>query len=226
MQRPEAVLFDNDGTLVDTYDLILASFRHCTREVLGVELSENELMSNQSQPLDVQMTHLSDDPETRRLLLDSYRAHNHAHHDAAISAFPGVREGLARLADAGISLGVVTSKTHWLAQRGCKILGLDGFFSALVGREDTARHKPDPEPVAYGATLLGIDPRRCVYAGDSPFDVQAGRAAHAATIAVSWGSFSRERLEAEHPDAICDTFDELADIVLAGFPRHGEEERE
>ena len=57
MQRPEAVLFDNDGTLVDTYDLILASFRHCTREVLGVELSENELMSNQGQPLDVQMTH-------------------------------------------------------------------------------------------------------------------------------------------------------------------------
>ena len=225
MQRPEAVLFDNDGTLVDTYDLILASFRHCTREVLGVELPEDELMSNQGQPLDVQMMHLSDDPEIQRLLLDSYRAHNHAHHDAAVSGFPGVREGLAHLAEAGISLGVVTSKTHWLAQRGFEILGLGSFFSALVGREDTVRHKPDPEPIAYGAALLGVDPRRCVYVGDSPFDMQAGQAAHAETIAVSWGSFSRERLEAEHPDAICDTFDELADVILASFPRYGKEER-
>ena len=74
-------------------------------------------------------------------------------------------------------------------------------------------HKPAPEPVIFGAQLLGAEPSACLYVGDSPFDMQAGRDAGCKTVAVTWGMFSRDTLAAEHPDFMVDTFEELIDLA-------------
>lgn len=215
MAQIKAVLFDNDGTLVDTYDLLLASFRHATSEVLGQQLPDDVLMAKVGQPLAVQVRDFSDDPAVQEELLRVYRAFNESLHDSAISLFPGTVEALQRLKDAGLRMGVVTSKMSPLAQHGLEVLGIAPYFDCLVGADTCPKHKPDPEPVALGCELLGLAPDECVYVGDSPFDMHAGNGAGCVTAAVLWGMFSEERLRAEGPDVVCSTFAELADVILA-----------
>lgn len=214
MAAIRAVLFDNDGTLVDTHDLLLASFRHATTEVLGSPLPDEVLMAKVGQPLAVQMRDFSDDPEVQDALLKSYRTYNHEKHDAAVRLFPGVQEGLERLKNAGYSMGVVTSKMSPLAKHGLEVLGIAGYFDCLVGADTCETHKPHPGPVLLGAKLLGIDPAQCVYVGDSPFDMQAGNGAGCRTAAVLWGMFGEERLRAENPGCVCSTFDELVERII------------
>lgn len=211
----DAVLFDNDGTLVDTRDILLESFRHATRAVLGRTIADERLMAKVGQPLAVQMWDFTDDAAVHDELLRTYRAFNERIHDERIALFPGAHEALVRLRDAGFALGVVTSKMHRLAAHGLDVLGAADCFSCLVGADDCPRHKPDPDPVALGARLLGADPARCVYVGDSPFDIRAGNAAGMTTVAVLWGMFDEAVLRAESPDLVCASFDELAD-ALAG----------
>ena len=86
-------------------------------------------------------------------------------------------------------------------------------MSCCIGSDDCNRFKPDAEPVLRGAQALSISPDQCLYVGDSPYDLQAGRAAGCATVAVTWGVFSREVLLTEHPDFICDTFEGFVDAV-------------
>lgn len=215
MPALKAVLFDNDGTLVDTHDMLLESFRHATRQVLGKDIPEKTLMAKVGQPLVVQMWDFTDDEEEHDELVRVYRAFNQRIHDERIALFPGTREALDRLRDAGLVLGVVTSKMAPLAQRGLEVLGVADCFECLIGADDCERHKPDPDPVVLGARRLGVDPQNCFYVGDSPFDMQAGRAAGMRTAAVLWGMFDEETLRAESPDAVCTRFDELADLLLA-----------
>ena len=205
----KAILFDNDGTLVDTYDIILASMRHSTREVLGRIIPDEELLRKVGQPLAVQMCDFTDDPALQQEILRVYREHNHAIHDQAVKAFPGVREGLAQLAECGLALGVVTSKMHALAWRGLQITDLAPYLSCCIGADDCAHFKPEAEPVLRGAQALGFSPDECLYVGDAPFDIQAGKAAGALTGAALWGMFSARQLRAESPDFEYDTFADL-----------------
>lgn len=210
----KTILFDNDGTLVDTHDLILSSMKHATREVLGHPIPENVLMAKVGQPLAVQVRDFTDDPALQEEWLRVYREHNHAYHDDAIRTFPGVAEGLAQLAAHGARMGVVTSKMHWLAWRGLEVLGLAPYLQCCIGADDCEHHKPHPAPILLGADALGASPCDCIYVGDSPYDLQAGNAAGCETCAVGWGMFSAERLAAENPTFTCESFNELVSIVL------------
>lgn len=209
----KGILFDNDGTLVDTHDLILASFRYATRTVLHREIPDDDLMRKVGQPLAVQMWDFTDDPETQQELLSVYREHNHALHDQVVRAFDGVVEGLARLQADGFALGVVTGKRHRLAWRGLEVTGAAPYLQCCIGADDCPQYKPDPGPVVAGAKALGLDPRECAYVGDSPYDIEAGNAAGCCTVAAMWGMFSRESLLAEGPAYCCDTFAELVDFL-------------
>lgn len=210
---PAAVLFDLDGTVVDTIPHILASFRHATADVLGEALPDDVLMHYVGVPLARQMRYFTDDEEVAERLLASYRAFNHRTHDEMARLYPNTRAALETLAGAGLPMGIVTSKSRMMAQRAIDLFDLGGYFSVLVTADDTATHKPDPEPVRYGATLLGIDPARSVYVGDSPADIEAGNVAGAGTIAATWGVASRERLAAASPDAIIDDIAELPALL-------------
>jgi pyrophosphatase PpaX len=210
-----AALFDFDGTLVDTTDLIYQSMRHATGEILGREISRDVLMANVGQPLPRQMELLS--AEHAEALLDSYRLHNEENHDALIKEFPGVEESLARLKAEGVRVGVVTSKRRFSVDMALKNFpGLGDVVDQWVTMEDTTEHKPRPEPLLKGLELLGNVPReQASYVGDSPFDVTAAKAAGVESVAVSWGAFSEDALRAAEPDHLVPDLDAAVDILLS-----------
>jgi pyrophosphatase PpaX len=207
MALVEGLLFDLDGTIIDTIDLILASARHATETVLGEALSDEVLRHNIGVPLRTQMGEYA--PGHVDDLLAAYREHNDRVHDDLIQEFPGTEEALAALSRRGYPMGIVTSKSRSVAQRGVDHFGLGRFFEFVVGFEDTDEHKPGPVPVLEGARRLGVAPERCVYVGDSPHDIEAGKAAGSITVAAMWGPFPDRALAAEPDFAI----DRLADLV-------------
>jgi pyrophosphatase PpaX len=210
-----AALFDFDGTLVDTTEMIFQSMRHATSSVLGRDdLSREELLANVGQPLPRQMEVL--DAEKAELLLEAYRAHHEEHHDALIGEFPGVDEALARLRTAGVRVVVVTSKRRRSVEMALeKFPGLDLVVDRFVTMEDTERHKPDPEPLLKGLELMGGIPKeQAAYVGDSPFDVQAAKAAGLRSVAVSWGAFSEDTLREAEPDHLVPDIDAAVDVLL------------
>lgn len=210
--RFETVLFDLDGTVVDSGGIILASMRHATREVLGRDYSDAELMQAVGGPgLEAQMHALA--PDQVEELVDVYRAHNEPLHDE-LEACLGMEDVLARLHDEGRRLGVVTAKRRSTVELAFARVPLGHLFEAVVGGDETERHKPDPEPLLLGAERLGAEPPDTAYVGDSPFDVRAAKAAGMFAVAVTWGRIhDREKLEAEEPDAIVDIAEELLAVL-------------
>jgi pyrophosphatase PpaX len=210
--RFPTVLFDLDGTVVDSGAIILASMRHATREVLGREYSDEELLRTVGGPgLEAQMQTL--DPERADELVDVYRAHNIPLHNG-LEACVGMAPVLMRLRDDGRRLGVVTAKRRDTAELAFATVPLGHLFEVIVGGDETERHKPDPEPLLLGAERLGADPAQTAYVGDSPFDVLAAKAAGMYAVAVTWGRIhDRPKLEAAAPDAIVDRAEELLAVL-------------
>ena len=210
---PAAVLFDLDGTVVDTIPHILASFRHATADVLGEALPDDVLMHYVGVPLARQMRYFTDDEEVAERLLASYRDFNHRTHDEMARLYPNTLSALETLTRARVPMGIVTSKSRMMARRAIDLFGLGGYFPVVVTADDTATHKPDPGPVLQGAMLLGVEPSRAVYVGDSPADIESGIGAGTGTVAATWGVASRERLVAVSPDAIIDDISELPALL-------------
>jgi pyrophosphatase PpaX len=206
------VLFDLDGTVVDSGAIILASMRHATREVLGRDYSDEELLQAVGGPgLEAQMSALAPDHVDR--LVHVYRAHNEPLHDD-LEACAGMEDVLVRLREQGRGLGVVTAKRRETVELAFATVPIGHLFETVVGGDETERHKPDPEPLLLAAERLGADPSETAYVGDSPFDVRAAKAAGMFAVAVTWGRIhDRERLEAEQPDAIVDTAEELLGVL-------------
>ena len=191
--RVRGVLFDLDGTLIDTEELILSSARHATELVLGAALPDEVLRHNIGVPLKAQMYEYA--PGHVDELLAAYREHNDRVHDDLIREYPGTVEALEALCNAGYRMGIVTSKSRPVASRGLDFFGLGRFFEFVVGYEDTTIHKPEAEPVLEGARRLGMKAGECLYVGDSPHDMAAGNAAGAITVAALWGPFPVRVLE-------------------------------
>lgn len=216
------VLFDLDGTLIDSIALITASFRHATRTVLGVTLPDGDLLQDLGMPLRPQMERIC--PERAEELLVAYRAHNNDNHDRMVREYPGTREALEALADAGVRMGVVTSKLAGIARRGIARFGYEEFIAVLVTADDTVRHKPEPEPLWEAAGRLGVEPRACAYVGDSPHDVAAARRAGMVAVAALGGPFPPERVLTQGPAVALDALGELPrSLREAARPRVGTE---
>ena len=212
MARFPVVLFDLDGTVVDSGAIILASMRHATREVLGIEAEDAELMQAVGGPgLEAQMAAFA--PDRVDELVRVYRAHNEPLHDE-LEACEGMEDVIVRLHEDGVRLGVVTAKRRSTVELAFKRLRVQHLFETVVGGDETELHKPDPAPLLLAAERLGVDPMDCAYVGDSPFDIRAAKAAHMYSVAVTWGRIhDRDKLEAEQPAAIVDTADELYDSL-------------
>ncbi len=210
--RWRTVLFDLDGTLADTIPLIVASYQHAFRTVLGVEPSEERARSWIGRPLLQAL--LEEEPEHGVALDRVYREWNLANTERLIRRYAGVPELLVRLREAGVEAAVVTSKRRHSARLATRGVGVDDLVEVIATLEDTQRHKPAPDPLLHGARVLGVDPSACVYVGDAVVDVRAARAAGMAAVAVTWGAGVREELLAAGPDAVADTVGELERILL------------
>jgi len=210
--RFSVVLFDLDGTVIDSGAIILASMRHATKEVLGYAPPDEELMAAVGGPgLEAQMHALS--PDRVEELVTVYRAHNEPLHDTLVCC-DGMEDVLVRLKDEGRRLGIVTAKRRATVELAFAAVPLGHLFDTVVGGDETARHKPDPDPLLLALERLDARPDDTAYVGDAPFDVRAAQAAGVHSVAVTWGGIHpRERLEREQPDAIVDTAEELVAVL-------------
>ncbi|GAB4264061.1 MAG: hypothetical protein Kow00122_19750 [Thermoleophilia bacterium] len=208
---PAAVLFDLDGTVVDSVELIVQSFQYAVRKVLGTELPRDEIIRNVGRPLREQM--LVVDEDLADDLVVAFREFNHREHERMLRLFPGMAELLLGLRAQGVRLGLVTSKSRMTTEMAFALTGIEPLFAAVVTADDTSRHKPLPEPLLHCLEQLGAGPEGAVCVGDSPWDLQAARAAGMRSVAVTWGVFPESTLCAESPDRLARTVEELR-VVL------------
>lgn len=216
--KRDVALFDLDGTVLDTYAPILESMRYATKTVFGEALPDSKLVSMVGQPLVTQMQAFAAErgcgSEVADELTRVYREYNERDLDEKSFPFPGIPEAIASLKNAGFTVGVVTSKRAVLATKSLKAHGLFDAFACVNGAEDSTAHKPDPDPLLTAAKKLGVSPDRCVYVGDSPYDLQAAHAANMPCVGVTWGEFfGRDILLEQMPSVLIASPEELVGAV-------------
>lgn len=190
----QAILFDLDGTLVHSLDLIVACWQHTTETHLGYRIPRETVLPTVGRPL---LDCLDDlNPGQGAEMLATYRAYNAIHHDDLIRLPDGTHTMLQALRDGGLKTGLVTAKGFPIAQMALRRFDLAPLLDVLVTHESTHRHKPDPDPVLFGCTTLELDPATVCYVGDSVFDMQAARAAGTAAVGVAWGADTPDNLRA------------------------------
>jgi len=211
----KALLFDLDGTILDTREVILVSMQYAHSKVLGAENlpSDEELLSLVGIPLREQMEHFS--PDKYNELIEAYLDYNEEVQDEMLKDFPGTAETLASLREQGYRMTVVTSKRREPAIYGLERTGLLEYFELVFGADDTKEHKPKPSPLLHAAEHMGVYPEDCVYIGDSPYDMLAARAANMYAIGALWGMFSKESLIDAGAQILISHISELAKTLLA-----------
>ncbi len=210
----DGVLFDLDGTLLDSIDLILAGYRHCMEVHLGYAPPDERWLRGIGTPLRKQLADFAPAADQIEAMRDTFAEYVIANHDAMSCAYPGTVETVRALHERGLPLGLVTSKIRVGADRGLRLLGLEGVFGSLVCADTVERHKPDPLPVHQALGELGLAATRTIFVGDSTHDLQAGRAAGVQTAAALWGPFPEDVLQAEAPDYLLDHPSDVLPLVL------------
>jgi pyrophosphatase PpaX len=213
MAAIQTVLFDLDGTLIDSIRLILDSYHH-TLAAHGVPpRTDEDWLRGVGTPLSVQFAEWRDDLGKVEAMVATYRAYNLAHHDRMVTVYPGVVAAVEAIRAAGRRTGLVTSKNRQGALRGLTLVRLEAMMDVLVCADEVTNPKPHPEPVEKAVALLGADPATTVYVGDSIHDMVSGRAAGVRTAAALWGPFGREHLELATPDYWLETPADLLTLL-------------
>jgi len=210
---PCPVLFDLDGTLIDTIDLLLLSMRHAFEGRAESGPTTDEWIAGIGTPLATQFgPYAADEAELQRLL-QRYRSYQQANHDRLTRCYAGVLDVVRALSERGHPLAIVTSKANDIARRSITHVGLTAYFPIVVGVDSTTKHKPDPEPVRYALEQLEVSAETAFFVGDSPHDIAAGNAAGVSTVAALWGAFSREALERARPRYVLDRIEGLGSVL-------------
>lgn len=207
------VLFDLDGTLIDSLRLILDSYHHTLAQHGLPARTDAEWLKGVGTPLTVQLAQWRDELGTIEALIATYREYNLKHHDRMVTVYPGVLEAVREIKAAGIQTGLVTSKNRHGALRGLKLVGLEALMDVLVCADEVTNPKPHPEPVEKAVALLGAEPGTTLYVGDSVHDMHSGRAAGVLTAAALWGPFGRQHLEEASPNFWLETPGDLIELV-------------
>jgi pyrophosphatase PpaX len=213
MAAIQTVLFDLDGTLIDSIRLILDSYHH-TLAAHGIPpRTDDHWLRGVGTPLSVQFAEWRDDVGKLEAMVATYREYNLAHHDQMVTVYPGVVTALGAIRAADRRTGLVTSKNRQGALRGLTLVRLEAMMDVLVCADEVTNPKPHSEPVEKAVALLGADPGTTVYVGDSIHDMVSGRAAGVRTAAALWGPFGREHLELAAPDYWLETPADLVTLL-------------
>lgn len=205
------MLFDLDGTLINSVDHIVACWQHTVRQVLGREIAREEVLPTLGRALLECFEEIA--PGRSQEMREVYREFQKSTHDHTVTLVDGTKETLSGLREMGLSLGVVTSKGIVAASEGLDLFDLQPYFDTLVTYEDTGKHKPSPDPVLVGCRKLGVPPGEAIYVGDALFDIQAGKAAGTHTAAVTWGAGTPEQLKAAGPDFVVERMPDLLRVL-------------
>jgi pyrophosphatase PpaX len=210
---PSALLFDLDGTLIDSIELILGAMRHAFTGFDGDAPTDEQWRAGIGIPLHTALRQFAPDEAEVERLFGRYREYQLEHHDQLIRPYEGIIEAIQAFSAAGHPIALVTSKSDWMAKKALVLVGLDALIPVIVGCDTCVNHKPHPEPVERALALLGARADNALFFGDSPHDVQSGRAAGVFTAGVTWGAFTREEMIASGADVVIDRPTELSGVV-------------
>jgi pyrophosphatase PpaX len=207
-----AVLYDFDGTLADTTELVMNSYRHTMSTHLGHIPPEEEWLRGFGTPLEPQLARFARTTDERRAMLETYKRYQEEQTGLMIP-FPGALGTVQSLHERGVPLAIVTSRYRESTIRGMDVCGITRFFDLIVTPEDVQNPKPHPEPVLFTLEKLGLDAAHTLFVGDSPHDIAAGRGAGTRTAAALWGPFPLPVLEEEKPDFLLERQEDVLDLV-------------
>lgn len=211
--RFRAVLYDFDGTLADTTELVMNCFRHTMSTHLGEVPPMEEWLRGFGTPLEVQMARFARHAKEADAMIATYRDYQEEHAGRYLVPFPGAMETVDALRAAGLALAIVTSRHRESTLRAMDLCGLTRHFDLVVSPEDVTHPKPHPEPVEFALRKLGVRAAEALFVGDSPHDIAAGREAGTRTAGALWGPFPREALEEERPDHLLASQVEVLRVV-------------
>lgn len=213
MDKIDTLLFDLDGTLINTNELIIESFLHTLEHFRPGEFNREKVIEFIGPPL-VDSFHLVD-PNQVEEMVTHYRTFNHKMHDELVTEYKGVYETIQTLHEQGYKLAIVTTKIRQTAMMGLKLTGLDAFFDTVIGLDDVNRGKPDPEPLEKALEQLDAKKETAIMVGDSYSDILAGKNLGIPTVAVAWSIKGLEKVKSFEADYIIDEMEELLSIVGA-----------
>jgi len=211
--RPIAVLFDLDGTLIDSIGLLLACVHHAFSDFPGRRPTDEEWVAGIGTPLWSQMAAYTESEEQVRELTHRYRSFQRERHDEFTTLYPGTLDVVQALAERGHPMAIVTSKSNEMMHRALEHTGIARYMSAAIGADSCTSHKPDPFPVRLALQELDRGAHEAVFVGDSPHDMNAGNSAGVATVAALWGPFTRDQLRPTNPTFWLDRITELPPVV-------------
>jgi pyrophosphatase PpaX len=209
--KRDTILFDLDGTLINTNELIIASFLFTLDKYFPEQYNREHILPLMGMPLVETMEQF--DKERVQDLVQTYREHNIAHHDELVTEFKGVFETVEELYKKGYKLGIVTTKMRNTVEMGLRLVGLDKFFQTVVTLDDVEKAKPDPEPIQKALALLQSTPERAIMVGDSKYDILAGQNAGTQTAGVAWTIRGNDYLQQFNPNYMLNEMTDLLDVL-------------
>lgn len=216
MKNINTVLFDFDGTIMDTNDVIIKSWQYTYKKLLGREEPVENLLKTFGEPLDVTLPKVFPDIPVEESI-EVYRGYQRANFQNLIQLFPGMKELLAEVKARGYKTALVTSRLGFTTEQGLKKYGIDECFDVIVTADDTTKHKPDPEPINIALGKLGAVPEEAVMLGDTMFDILCAKNAGVRSVLVSWsmalGGKTIEDMGDDAPDHIIYKPEELFEII-------------
>ncbi|MDR7079989.1 pyrophosphatase PpaX [Neobacillus niacini] len=205
------ILFDLDGTLIDTNELIISTYLHTLEKYYPGNYAREDVLPFLGPTLHEVFGNM--DPDRVEEMVLEYRAYNIANHDLMVKEFAGVVETLQILKEKGYKLGIVTTKRHDVALKGIHLMKLDTFFDVVVAYDHVKNVKPDPEPIYFALEQLNSKPEEAMMVGDNYHDVLAGKNAGTKTAGVAWTIKGREYLAKYEPDYMLENMSDLLTIL-------------
>jgi pyrophosphatase PpaX len=205
------ILFDLDGTLIDTNELIISSYLHTLEKYFPKQYTREDVLPFMGPSLMEVFGRL--DPDRAEEMIRTYREFNISNHDLLVKEFDGVYETVKTLKENNFKLGIVTTKMENVAKMGLKLTKLEPFFEAIVAIDHVKKIKPDPEPIYKALEHLGSRPEEAIMIGDNYHDILGGKNAGTKTAGVAWSLKGRAALEAYGPDFMLDNMRDLLPIV-------------
>ncbi|MCB2294967.1 pyrophosphatase PpaX [Clostridium algoriphilum] len=205
------ILFDVDGTLLDTNELIIQSFQHTYKKHLNKQVGKEQIIKSFGEILKFTIDREFGDDSYEAI--KTYRTFQLGNFEKLITIHEGVKEGVAELHRLGYKLGVVTSRLNNSAIMGLKHFGLMDYFDSIIGADDTEIHKPDPTPAFMALAELGGKLEETILVGDTQFDVLCGKNAGITSVVVGWSALPRDMILKYEPDYIVESMEELISLV-------------
>jgi pyrophosphatase PpaX len=208
------VLFDFDGTVMDTNRVIINSWQHTFRTLTGEERPEAEIVATFGEILHDTVARFFPNVPVEEAV-EVYRSYHRANFGPMISVFPGMKELIEELKSRGYTLAIVTSRLPATTAEGLEKYGLAGYFDLVVTCDDCKRFKPDPEPVLIALEKLGKKPEEALMVGDTRNDIQCARRAGVKPVLVGWAVAvpEAERVGVDAPDYLIEKAEDLLDIL-------------